>query len=425
MYQIENWKQVGRLRTELAVTPSRRLWVSSNVVFLGLTSLFTDISSEMISTVLPMYLVLFLQLTPLQFGVLDGLYQGAAALVRVAAGLVADRWRRHKEVAVAGYGLSAACKLGLLVVGGVWTGLVAVILLDRTGKGIRTAPRDALISLSEPRERLATAFGVHRALDTTGAMLGPLIAFGLLMLTPGAYDNVFVVSLCAAIIGVGLLTLFVQNRPAGLPEEQARLTTVRDALALLKSPRFRTLFVVGAALSLATMSDGFLYLGLQRRMSFNAGLFPLLYVATALVYLLLAVPFGQLADRFGRARVFVGGHVLLLIVYSALVLPSVGYLELGVYLLLYGAYYAATDGVLMALASAELPAGVRTSGLALLTTATSLARLCASVLFGAVWTWWGVETSVALFAGGLLAVVVAAAFALSRGGTGALHEKTA
>jgi MFS family permease len=425
MYQIENWKQVGRLRTELAVAPSRRLWVSGNVVFLGLTSLFTDISSEMVSTVLPMYLVLFLQLTPLQFGVLDGLYQGAAALVRVVAGLAADKWRRHKEVAIAGYGLSAACKLGLLVVGGAWTGLASVILLDRTGKGIRTAPRDALISLSEPRERLATAFGVHRALDTTGAMLGPLIAFGLLTLTPGGFDNVFVVSLCAAIIGVGILTLFVQNRSVSLPQEGAGLTTVRDALALLRASRFRTLIIVGAALGLVTMSDGFLYLGLQRRMNFNAGLFPLLYVATALVYLLLAVPIGQLADRFGRARVFVGGHALLLIVYSSLLLPTVGYLELVVYLLLYGAFYAATDGVLMALASAELPPSVRTSGLALLTTATSLARLLASVLFGAVWTWWGVETSVMLFAAGLLAAILAAAFVLTRSGTGALDEAAA
>jgi MFS family permease len=401
------------------------VWVSRNVIFLGFTSLFTDISSEMISTVLPMYLVLFLQLTPLQFGILDGLYQGAAALVRIVSGVVADRWRRHKEVAIAGYGLSAVCKLGLLIVGGAWAGLATVILLDRTGKGIRTAPRDALISLSEPRERLATAFGVHRALDTTGAMLGPMIAFGLLTLTPGAFDNVFVVSLCAAIIGVGILSLYVQNHPVGPEQEQAGFTALRDALALLKAPRFRTLFVVGAAVSLVTMSDAFLYLGLQRRMSFNAGLFPLLYVATALVYLLLAVPIGQVADRFGRARVFVGGHVLLLVVYSSLLLPTVGYLGLACYLLLYGAYYAATDGVLMALASAELPATVRTSGLALLTSATNLARLLASVAFGAIWTWWGVETSVEVFAAGLLIVIVAAACILARSDTGVLHEQAA
>ena len=115
--------------------------------------------------------------TPLQFGFIDGLYQGASALVRIASGLVGDRWRRHKEVAVLGYGLSAICKPAVPAGRRAWGGLVAIILLDRTGKGIRTAPRDALISLSTPREQLATAFGVHRALDTVGAMLGPLLAF--------------------------------------------------------------------------------------------------------------------------------------------------------------------------------------------------------------------------------------------------------
>ena len=116
---------------------------------------------------------------------IDGIYQGASALVRVAAGFAGDRWRRHKEVATLGYGLSAVCKLGFLAVGSATGGLAALIFADRTGKGIRTAPRDALISLSSPRAQLGTAFGVHRAMDTAGAMLGPLVAFGLLLLGPG------------------------------------------------------------------------------------------------------------------------------------------------------------------------------------------------------------------------------------------------
>src|SRR5262249_22370723 len=167
--------------------------MSANVLFLGLTSMVTDISSEMISTILPLYLVFTLHLAPLEFGIVDGLYQGAAALVRVASGFVADRWRRHKEVAALGYALSAVCKLGILAAGSVWTALAGIVLIDRIGKGIRTAPRDALISLSSPQEELGTAFGVHRALDTAGAMIGPLVAFGLLALTPGAFDAIFVV----------------------------------------------------------------------------------------------------------------------------------------------------------------------------------------------------------------------------------------
>ena len=196
-------------------------------MFLGLTSLLTDVSSEMVATILPLYLVFYLRLSPFEFGVLDGLYHGAAALVRLVGGFTADRWRRHKELAAAGYGLSAVCKLGLLAAGGAWGALVAVVLLDRTGKGLRTAPRDALISLSSPREELATAFGVHRALDTAGAMLGPILAFGLLALAADAFDAVFVVSFCAAMLGLGVLVLFVENRPV---ESTAAGTSALSAL---------------------------------------------------------------------------------------------------------------------------------------------------------------------------------------------------
>jgi MFS family permease len=409
------------LKLRGAATP-RRLGVSSTVLLLGLTSLFTDISSEMVSTVLPLYLVFSLQLSPLQFGIIDGLYQGVSALVRVASGFVADRWRRHKEVAAAGYGLSAVCKLGLLAAGGVWTALAAVILIDRTGKGIRTSPRDALISLTSPRAGLATAFGVHRALDTAGAMIGPLVAFGLLALVPDGYDVIFVTSFCAALVGLGVLVLFVQNPPPDREAAAARTVSLRAAAGLLRAPRFRALVLAGAALGLLTMSDGFLYLTLQRRLAFNTGFFPLLYVATALVYLILAIPAGQLADRAGRGRVFVGGYALLLLVYGALLLPAPGLPELAACLVLLGAYYAATDGVLMALASETLPADLRTSGLALLTTATSLARLFASVLFGALWTWGGMESAVTLFAVGLLAAVGLAALVLIRTQRGMLCD---
>ncbi len=397
--------------------------VGRNVLLLGLTSFFTDISSEMVTTVLPLYLVYSLGFTPLQFGLIDGLQQGAAALVRVAGGFAADRSRRHKEVASVGYGLSAVSRIGLLAAGSATTPLAGVILVDRVGKGIRTAPRDALISLSAPAGRLGSAFGVHRALDTAGAMVGPLLAVALLALAPQSFDTVFVVSFSMALVGLGILVLFVQNRRGpteeadhrdGSPAEgepPARITP-RDVLGLLGVRRFRALVAVGAALGLTTISDAFLYLGLQQRADFDASLLPLLFVGTAAVYMVLAVPLGQLADRFGRLRVFLGGYALLLVVYSSLLLPSLGVPALVLYLVLFGAFYAATDGVLMALASAVLPAELRGSGLALLVTATSLARLLASVLFGLLWTWAGVQAAVLAFAAGLLVAAAAAAVLL-------------
>src|SRR5262249_60006917 len=154
----------------------------------------------------------------LQFGLLDGLYQGSAALVRIAAGVIADRRTAHKQVAVVGYGLSAFCKPALLAAGSSLGALSAVLVVDRAGKGIRTAPRDAMISLSSRRESLGLAFGVHRALDTAGAMIGPLIAVGLLLLAPGRYDTVFVASFGFALIGLAILTLLVP----GSSERRAR-----------------------------------------------------------------------------------------------------------------------------------------------------------------------------------------------------------
>jgi MFS family permease len=374
--------------------------VSRNVVNLGLTSLFTDISSEMISTVLPLYLVFVLRMTTLQLGVVDGVYQGASALMRLAAGAAADRGGRHREVALAGYGLSAVCKLGLLAAGGAFGPLVGVILADRAGKGIRTAPRDALISLSSPRERLGVAFGVHRALDTAGALIGPLVAFVLLTRLPGRFDVIFVVSFCFAAVGVAVLGVLVEGRRSEVPV--TRRFSLRPALGLLRLARFRLLVLAGAGLGLATIADAFIYLALQRRVDFPPTFLPLLYVLTSVVYLVLAVPAGRLADRVGRGRVLVGGYVLLAGVYVAILTPASGAALVLASVLLFGTYYACTDGVMSALASGLLPAETRSGGLGLLGTAVALANLAGSVLFGALWTLVGLQAAVVAFLVGLI-----------------------
>jgi MFS family permease len=386
---------------------------------LGFTSLLTDVSSEMITTALPVYLVYFLRLSPLEFGLVDGLYQGVAALVRVAGGALADRARRYKEVAALGYALSAGCKLALLAVGGGWTGIAGVVLVDRLGKGLRTAPRDALISLSAPRAALATAFGVHRALDTTGALLGPFVTFGILMLAPDAFDAVFVVSFCFALLGLGVLLLFAENRPGtaailhAAPRPQGWGNLARSLRALLRGG-VGGLIGVASLLALLTISDPFLYLALQRRGAVAPTLLPLLFVGTALVTLALSVPLGRLADRVGRPRVFVAGYVALALAYLVVLSPSPAWPQATACLVLLGVYYAATDGVLAAIASAQVPAALRGSGLALLATATGLARLAGSIGFGALWTWWGLEPSVLGYLVGLTSAILLAALWLRR-----------
>ncbi len=398
--------------------------VPRTVVLLGFTSMLTDISSEMVVAVLPLYLVFGLGLSPLQFGVVDGLHQGASALVRVFGGFAGDRRRRHKEVAIVGYGLSAASRLALPLVGSAFASLTAVVMVDRVGKGIRTAPRDALISLSSSRAGLATAFSVHRAMDTAGAMLGPLVAFALLAVAPDAFDAVFVVSFCFALLGLGVLALFVSNpspetetepetesQPASSSAGPER-PTVRSAVALLRGRRLIVLIGIGAAFSLATVTDGFIYLALQAQLDFAAELLPLLYFGTALAYMLLAIPAGLVADRFGRLRVFLAGYGLLLSLYLLLLVPAGGVVKLVVCLGLLGGYYAGTEGVLMAIASALLPASLRGTGLALLVTATSVARIVAAIAFGAVWASAGAHTALVSFAIALVVVLAASAMAM-------------
>jgi MFS family permease len=393
-------------------TAGRR--VSGTVVLLGLTSMFTDVSSEMVAAVLPLFATAQLALTPLAYGVVDGLYHGVAALVRVAGGFVADRSRRPKAVAVAGYGLSAVCRLALLPVtsGGA---LSAVVAADRVGKGIRTAPRDALIAAASDVRMLGRAFGVHRALDTAGALAGPLLAFAILAAIPQGFDTVFLVSFAAALVGLGILVFLVPAlHPTVATQADAQPLTLTAVARLAVEPRVLRLLGVAALLSALTIGDGFLYLALQRREEFAVAYFPLLFVGTAVTYLMLAVPFGRLADRFGRLRVFVTGHVLLMLAYLLAGGTMSGPITVLACLACLGAYYAATDGVLAAATAALVPQQLWGSGLALAQTTVAAGRFLAAIGFGAAWTWAGRDTALTVFAGTLAVGIPVAAVLLHR-----------
>ncbi|WP_457029576.1 MFS transporter [Kitasatospora sp. P5_F3] len=363
---------------------------------------------------LPAYLVLGLHLTVSQYGMMDGLFTGATALTRLAGGYAADRFRRRKLVAGIGYGLSAAAKAGLLLTGAAPAAIGAVLAVDRTGKGLRTAPRDALITLSVPEHRLGRAFGAHRAMDSLGAFAGPLVAVGVLALAGSgrSYDAVFLTSLCFALLGVLLLALFVRDHTEPLPPGRVR---PQAALALLGRGPFRSLCAAAALLGLTTVGDGFVYLLLQRRDDLPVTAFPLLAVGSALAYLLLAAPLGRLADRIGRRAVVLGGYGAVVAVQVLLAAGAGGPVVLvPAVLLLHGAFYAATDGVLMALAGPLLPVELRTSGLALLQTGQALAGLCSSVLFGLAWQYWGTSAA-CLAAAGAAAVALALSVPLLKG----------
>jgi MFS family permease len=397
----------GRLRSLVPVV-HRTVWA------LGITSLLTDVSSEMVASILPMYLVLQLGMQPLAYGIIDGMYQGVAALVRVVAGVVSDRRGRYKEAAAAGYAMSALCRVALIAVGSAPTPIAAIVAVDRIGKGVRTAPRDALISLRSKSDQLATAFGVHRSLDAAGAMLGPLVAFGLLAAMPARFDVLFAVSFAVALAGLGVILLCVEPAPRESGTGQRSLPW-RAAIDAGSAPRFRSILAAGFLLGVPTISDGFIFLSLQRQLHIGASAFPLFYVGTSLLTAIFAVPMGRLADRTGKTRVLLGGHVLLALVYVALLRPAIGpALAVGSIALL-GAYYAATDGVLTAAAAAVLPKEVSGSGLSFLATTTNVARLFASILFGLLWQQAGLHTATSVFLVALASATIGSAFVLRRG----------
>jgi MFS family permease len=284
-----------------------------------------------------------------------------------------------------------------------------VVAIDRIGKGIRTAPRDALISQRTPRCSLGTAFGVHRGMDAGGAMLGPILAFLLLAAAPGNYDLLFVTSFGAALIGLAAILLLVPSELATDRPAVQTAVSLRSASRLLEDVRFARLVFGGSLLGLATISDSFILLILQKELGFGATAFPLLYVGTSLFTSLFSVPCGRLSDSVGRRHVLVGGYVVLAAVYGLLLgFPDGSIPAAALVIALLGAYYASTEGVLTAMAAAVLPAGHAGSGLAVLATATNLARLTSSVAFGWLWATAGLESAAAVSLVALVVAIVAA-----------------
>lgn len=390
----------------------------AQVLHLGVTSLVTDVSSEMVDTILPLYARYVLEFSPLGVGALDGGYHVVAALGRILVGAIADRTRRLKELALVGYALSLLGRVVLAFAGVAPVSravrgeemLVGAVALDRMGKGLRAAPRDALIARAVPEEARATAFGVHRALDALGSVIGPLLGVVLLTLVPMGFDVVFVVSSAIALLGVVYFLLFVR---ASVESSAERSTPTAEPATEPKSlpTTFAVVVVLALLVSLSEISPGLLYVLVGARTSLAMANVGLLHVGAAIACAALALPAGWAADRIGARGVLLAGMVALVAAYVWILLPLPAVLTCVGSAALVGAHYAATEGVLVALASRALPPRRLAMGISSLSAVGVVGRLVSSLVFG--WVWQRSGTAMAVVAAAAVAAVTLLAIGIA------------
>ncbi len=354
---------------------------SRQVVAMGLVSFFQDVSSEMIYPLLPVFLVTVLRAPATALGLIEGTAETIASLLKVFSGWLSDRSGRRKIWAIAGYGLSGLIKPTVALARG-WPWVFVVRLTDRFGKGLRTAPRDALLAASVSESRMGRAFGFHRAMDTLGAVLGPLVAALLLYLYgqgEDAYRLTFAWALLPGLLSLLILIILVREKRGAGKSGQLPKLSLEPFPAAFK----RFLFVV-VLFMLGNSSDAFVILR-AKDLGIAPALVPVAWgLVFNVVYSAVSVPAGMLSDRIGRRRVIVMGYLLYALTYLGLAVAGLEW-HAWALLALYGVYYGLTEGVLRAMAADLAPEEVRGTAFGIYHTFTGLALLPASLIAGYLW----------------------------------------
>ncbi|PZR99612.1 MAG: MFS transporter [Candidatus Chloroheliales bacterium] len=355
---------------------------------LGVVSLFTDISSEMIMPVRIIFLVGVLGTPLLLAGLIEGIAESTASIVKIFSGRLADSSLR-KPLILFGYGLSNAVKPMLALVSS-WPPALVLIFFDRTGKGVRGSPRDAMIADATDAAYQGKAFGFHRAMDTFGAALGPLFAALILALGNQNLRLVFAWTLLPGVLSVLVLIIFLREPRREVKVEKAKASAPTlpfwQRLALLGAP-FWMFTLISTLFSLGNSSDAFIFLRTAGLESFLEAV-PLAYFGYNIVYALLSTPLGVLSDRFGRIPVLLAGYISFGLVYMGWATAAPG-LEPWLLFLLYGVYSAATEGVGKALVSDLIPRGQRGAAMGWFNGLTGFAALPANLLGGWLWASFG------------------------------------
>ena len=381
--------------------------IPASIWVLGFVSMLADIASEMVHSLLPVFMVTVLGASAVAVGLVEGVAEATALIVKVFSGALSDYLGRRKTLAVIGYGLGAFSKPLFAMAGS--TGMVLTArFVDRIGKGIRGAPRDALVADLAPVAVRGAAFGLRQSLDTVGAFAGPLLAIGLMLLWSNDFRAVFWVAVIPGFLAAALLLFGVQE--AERPATRKRINPIHWRQIKRLSAAYWWVVVVGAVFTLARFSEAFLVLRAQQG-GLPIAWIPLVFVAMNIVYALSAYPFGKLSDTMSHTKLLALGLVVLIaadfaLAYSA----SLGTVFLGI--LLWGLHMGMTQGLLATMVADAAPAELRGTAFGFFNLLGGLAMLVASVLAGLLWDSLG--PSFTFHAGAVFCGVALTAIALRR-----------
>ena len=395
-------------------TGKRLLGLSRNIFFLGIVSFLTDVSSEMIFTLLPLFLLNVLRVGTPVIGLVEGIAEGTASLLKVGSGWLSDRLGRRKGLTLIGYSLSTVAK-PFLYIATTWGAAGGVRFADRVGKGIRTSPRDALVADSAPAGEMGRSFGFHRGMDTAGAVVGLAVAAlvvylvqrGGLELTRDAFQTVVLVGVVPAFLAVLILAVFVRERSTSGAASKG-LSSAQDlgcqpAAQRGMDGRFKLFLVTVVLFTLGNSSDAFLILRAQN-VGFSVVEVLLLFVGFNVVYALASLPAGLVSDRLGRKGLIIAGWSIYALAYLGLGLASAAW-HVWLLFTLYGLYYGVAEGVSRAFVADLVPPERRGTAYGLYHTAVGLSLLPASLIAGWLWHVMGPEAPF-YFGAGMAAIAV-------------------
>jgi MFS family permease len=371
--------------------PTSVTWrdVPPTVLTLGLVSLLMDVSSEMIHALLPVFLATVMGAGTVTIGLIEGVAEATAAITKVFSGALSDRIGKRKLLVGIGYGLAAATKPVFPLAGTTWQ-ILAARFVDRIGKGIRDAPRDALIADVTPPGIRGASYGLRQALDTVGAFAGPLLAVALMALYANDFRAVFWWSALPAVLAVLLILLGVRE-PARTEPASPRGWPIHPRELRRLSPGYWIVAAIGFVFALARFSEAFLVLKAQAD-GLPLSLIPLVYVLMNVVYALIAMPAGILSDRIGRTNVLICGLVMLTVADLTLAFVP-GLIGTAIGIALWGLYLGLSQGLLSALVADTAPPDLRGTAFGLFNLVTGGALLIASLLAGWLWHAFGPQAT--------------------------------